>query len=81
VVFTDTKEGMISYIQLLREGNTLKTNKKYQALRLYFSNQANVLYYNELSKKTIQSIRFQYDYFSDDLFLMDAVVKLNLKSS
>ena len=74
VVFTDTKEGMISYIQSLREGNTLKMSEKYQALSPYFSSQANVLYYNDLSPKTIQNIRFQYDYFSGDLFLMDAVV-------
>jgi len=75
IVFTDTKEGMISYIQLLREGNTLKNNEKYQSISHYFSTPANVLYYSEPSQKTIQQIRFQYDYFSDGLFLFDAVVR------
>ena len=75
IVFTDTKAGMISYIQQLRAGKTLKTNKEYKNLQSYFSNQANVLYYNESPQKPIQRIRFQYDWFSDNLFLFEAAVR------
>ena len=75
IIFTDTKSGMIAYLQALRAGKTLKTDKAYQALSSYFSNQANMLYYNASSAKNLQSIRFQYNYFSDNLFLLDAVVR------
>jgi hypothetical protein len=76
IVFTDSKDGIISYIQHLRNGNTLKTNENYQKLQSYFSNQANIFYYNESPQKPIQQIRFQYDYSSDGLFLLDAGVRV-----
>jgi hypothetical protein len=74
IVFTDTKAGMISYIQHLREGKTLQTSANYQTLSSYFSSQSNMLYYSDLQTKHTQNIRFQYDYFSDNLFLLDAVI-------
>lgn len=75
IVFTDAKESMISYIHSLREGKTLKTNNEYKVLHSYFPTQGNLLYYNESSQKAIQSICFQYDYFSDNLFLFDATIQ------
>jgi hypothetical protein len=76
VVFTDTKAGMIAYIQALQAGQTLKINQKYQDLSSYFSNQANLLYYNISPAKEVQSIGFQYNYFSGNLFLLDEVVEV-----
>jgi len=76
IVFTDTKAGMISYIQLLRDGETLQINAEYQTLSSYFSNQSNILYYSNLQMKKIQNIRFQYDYLSDNLFLLDAIFSI-----
>jgi hypothetical protein len=75
IVFTDTKEGMISYIQGMQEGKTLQTNSGYQAMSSYFSNQANVLYYSASPQKAVQQLRFQYDYFSQGLFLLDVGVR------
>ncbi len=60
IVFTDSKESILSYIEHVRYNKTLNTSKEYQALQNYFTNEANVFYYYNSSDKKKENSFMDY---------------------